>query len=261
MEPSSATVAAYSPCGSTAAVCRAVAEGTGLAWDERDLARGTRPEPVDPGTLVVLGAPVAGGAVPALGLERLGRVHTAFSPCVLVCAYGDRDPGHGLHDLEAIAPGLGLVPVAAVLAPVRHVMVPALGAGRPTADDLAAYRSFGAAVASALRDAGGLFDLAPPPLPPASCPPERLELGFTAECDPAACVGCGACAGACPAGCIPADEPYLTDTARCDGCMACIGVCPVRARSLSDPARLAAVRERCVAGWEGPHRPRLVMGA
>ncbi|MEY8436718.1 hypothetical protein AAK967_03110 [Atopobiaceae bacterium 24-176] len=260
MDLTKTTVAAHSPCGSTLLVCRAVAAGTGLVADEADLTHGSRPEPIDPGSLVVLGAPATGGALSATGAQHLSRVHTAFSPCVLVCAYGDRNPGHCLHDLAELAPSLGLVPVAGVLAPVQHVMVPALGTGRPTDEDLEAYRSFGRQVAEALREASGLFDLPPVALPAPACPVERLELDFVAECDPSACVGCGACAGACPLGCIPPDEPYLTDTDRCDGCVACIAVCPVRARFLSGPERLSAMEAAYTATWDGPHEPRLFLG-
>ena len=46
------------------------------------------------------------------------------------------------------------------------------------------------------------------------------------------CVGCGACAGACPVEAISqADEKYAIDAATCIDCGACAGACPVEAIS------------------------------
>ncbi|MBQ9949343.1 MAG: 4Fe-4S binding protein [Clostridia bacterium] len=45
-----------------------------------------------------------------------------------------------------------------------------------------------------------------------------------------ACIGCGACAGACPVEAISeGDGIYVIDAEKCIGCGACAGVCPVGA--------------------------------
>ena len=44
--------------------------------------------------------------------------------------------------------------------------------------------------------------------------------------DEAKCVGCGACAGACPAEAISEGTPYVIDADKCVDCGACAATCP-----------------------------------
>lgn len=41
------------------------------------------------------------------------------------------------------------------------------------------------------------------------------------------CVGCGACADACPCGAITVDGTAKVDADQCAGCGACVDACPM----------------------------------
>ena len=44
------------------------------------------------------------------------------------------------------------------------------------------------------------------------------------------CISCGACAAACPVGCISqGEERFVIDEAACISCGTCAGTCPVSA--------------------------------
>ena len=47
--------------------------------------------------------------------------------------------------------------------------------------------------------------------------------------DESKCVGCGACAGACPAEAIAVADKATIDVAKCVDCGACEGACPAEA--------------------------------
>lgn len=51
--------------------------------------------------------------------------------------------------------------------------------------------------------------------------------------DPAKCIACGACAGACASGAISEgpDGKYQIDPAKCTDCGACVDICAVSAIS------------------------------
>lgn len=59
--------------------------------------------------------------------------------------------------------------------------------------------------------------------------PETQRFASQVEFQRVKCVGCGACAAACPRGCHLLGEQHRFDSAGCTACFACVEVCPVRA--------------------------------
>lgn len=86
-----------------------------------------------------------------------------------------------------------------------------------------------------------------------------MEIAMERLCESALCTGCGACAAACPAGCIrmiPDAEGFLrpeTDTERCTSCGRCRAVCPV----LAVPASADTVPD----AWAAVHTDDGIRGA
>jgi len=64
--------------------------------------------------------------------------------------------------------------------------------------------------------------------------PETLSPRPQVQREPERCVGCGACAAACPAGVArPAREPERDPEAACRRCGACVAACPAAARRIA----------------------------
>ena len=248
---------AFSPCKSTLKVTTQVALGAsrqlGAEFACANLTIKRDAPELGPQDLVCIGVPVYAGRVPPLAKQAFSQVQGVFCPAILVAAYGNRSCGACLPELDQWCVSHGLISQAALEAPCQHTIVTSVAAGRPTADDLARYRDIGATLAQLISQVASVFDAGPLPFSQEAPATPPLAPAFKAVCDPARCIGCGACVAACPADAIDPLEPYLTDEARCIGCMGCIPVCPTAARSVDDAeklARLAPDFERAYGAYQ-----------
>ena len=249
----------FSPTGSTHAVLKAIARGLGgLPVREHDLTPpGARDATLSfgPNDLVLLGAPVYYGRIPA-PLHGYARLKGARTPVAPVVVYGNREYEDALRELTDVAAAAGFVPVAAGAFVAEHSLNAAMGSGRPDAADREVLCAFGQALAGKLAAAADADALSP--LKITGNTPYRPygSMPFVPEVTPDVCIGCGACVEACPVGIIEDEHFTVTTPDACLCCMACVKACPVDARGL--PAeqteqlrtRMDALARKCAARRE-----------
>ena len=105
----------FSPTHTSEKIARAIAEGIGmekrietdLTIDESD-----RAIEID-NTLTIIAAPVYGGRIAPIALQRFKRLHATSSPAILVAVYGNRDYEDALVELRDLMQSQGFVPLAA----------------------------------------------------------------------------------------------------------------------------------------------------
>lgn len=201
-----------------------------------------------PDDLVVLGTPTYAGRVPSVLLPYLtGKVRGDRTPAVPVVLYGNRNFDDSLIELRNIMYANGFLPVTAAAFVGEHSFSRTLGAGRPSAEDLAQMDGFARSTAEKLRAMSQLPSAPVPvageePIRPYYTPRDRHGapiniLKVKPKVDMSRCGGCGSCAARCPMGSIdPADVSQVTGI--CIKCCACVKGCPTGARYFDDAGYL-----------------------
>ena len=226
------TLVCFSPTHGTRAYGRAVARRLSADFEEIDL---TDPEVrarehvFGPGELVVFGAPVYYGRLPQLDGGLFDRVRGADTPAVFLVSYGNRDYDDALLEEKEICGKNGFRGIAAAAFIAPHTFCPAVGAGRPEADDLAVVDRFAAAVRAAWEQ-GERADLNVPGNVPYK---EYKGMPFVPAADET-CNACGVCVRLCPTRSIRPDKPRETEPSTCIGCFACVKNCPRGSRAIRE---------------------------
>lgn len=183
------------------------------------------------GDLLIAGAPVYAGRVPARVVDALNMFSGSGTPAVVVCVYGNRDYDDALVELQDTVESRGFKTVAAAAFIGRHCIFPQVAAGRPDAGDMRKVGDFADKCVRLLADTADVAAL--PALSVKGNRPYKQGGAsvFSPAGDAAKCVGCNTCVRLCPVGAIPADSPCTTDGDRCIACGRCVVVCPHGARA------------------------------
>ncbi|MDE7305679.1 MAG: 4Fe-4S dicluster domain-containing protein [Alistipes sp.] len=254
----------FSPTGTTRRIAAAIARGIAgtAATAETDLTQAPAPAwTAGPETVVILAAPVYGGRIPSVALERMDPLHGNGTPAVIVAVYGNRAFDKAAAELAAWAERHGFRPVAAAAFIGEHSYSSPetpIAAGRPDAEDLAEATAFGERIREKLRRNDlRAVDVRRLHSPRTPLWPMLRFIGFvlaylwrqrknpvagTPVADAERCTGCGRCASLCPTQAIAPGDEQRTDPTRCLRCCACVKGCPAGARTFETPFAAALSR-------------------
>ncbi len=222
------TLVYFSPTGNTQKSLEAMAQRLGGFSEAVDLTRDWSPvRRFGKDDIVILGAPVYGGRIPAVARERLAGLRGEGTSCVVVVTYGNRHYDDALLELADTAKAQGFDVVGAAALVGRHTFGE-IQTDRPDEHDLAADGEF---VVRALSRGENAPDVAVPGNRPYR---DGGNGGKFRPLTSDACVRCGLCVKSCPVGAIADDCVTIADT--CLSCFRCIRRCPKGAKNMDTEA-------------------------
>lgn len=243
MEIQSVKLVYFSPTGTT----QKVLESIGKAFDvkESDHINMTLPRGIPQvaqsfrDELVIIGAPVYGGRLPADAITRFNQVKGKNSFAVLVVVYGNREYEDSLLELKNLAMELGFTPVAAAAFIGEHSFATKdapIANGRPDKKDLQVAENFGRKIKEKLTTLQSSDDLREFYIsgryPYHANGAQPMTVAPVLKED--TCTMCGECVPVCPTEAISINEVLTTTIEKCIRCCACIKQCPVDARFWQD---------------------------
>ncbi len=204
--------------------------------DLTKLAVRMRPCVFEEGDVLVFGAPVYGGRIPAVVRDYLATLQGNGARAVALSVYGNRDFDDALLETTDLLSSQGFQVCAAGTFVGEHSYTSKVGTGRPDAEDLLAADAFGIAAFEKVVSGKKIQKKIPGNFPYKEVVAKQRVMP---PVDAEKCTRCGACIAACPVCNIAAD---LSDCGRCIGCAACVKGCPQGARSFRDPGVLSIAK-------------------
>ena len=251
MNIQSVKLVCFSPTGTTKAVVKGISRGMDrLPVELMDI---TSPEArkkqlkITENELLIVGAPVYMGRVPAIINDWIHSIKGSNTPAVCVVVYGNRAYENALLELKDILTKCGCKPIACGAYIGEHSFSSSntpTAKGRPDANDLKHAEDFGKKITEkllSLESGQNITDVVVPGAYPYGGITELWSVDFIAVSD--ACSQCGNCSEICPVGAVDPENSKLIDIEKCITCCACIKNCPQKARTMKNGiVKDAAVR-------------------
>nr|WP_320190624.1 EFR1 family ferrodoxin [uncultured Desulfobacter sp.] len=243
------TLIYFSPTKTTETVLRAVTQGLAqsmeISGSEITAVNITSPKirdtmlaPFDDNDIVLLGAPVYAGRLPADAADFFKQLTASNTPAILTVVYGNREYEDALLELKDVAAACGFTPVSGGAFIGEHSFASTeipVAMNRPDESDLKQAEDFGKKSGYLLKKTKDLKKISTLEVPGNFPYKEGMGKGapdFIKVTD--LCTNCGICAAACPTEAIDAEKGFATIAADCILCCACIKACPEQARLMKD---------------------------
>lgn len=234
----------FSPTGTTQKVLENIAKGMvceNIEHINLTLPEGARQKiQTFSNELVIIGAPVYGGRLPADAINRFKQIKANKTMAIPVVVYGNREFEDALLELKNLAIELGFNPVAGGAFIGEHSFatkdVP-IANGRPDSLDIQKAIDFGAKIKekiTVLKSCDAQMDLKIPGRFPYEGGVRSMVVSPETRED--ICTVCGLCASVCPTEAISINGRVKTKTELCIRCSSCIKNCPTGARVWEDSA-------------------------
>lgn len=243
MDIKKASAVYFSPTGTTGKAVKAIAEGTGLPYEEIDLttlkSRQNTSHSFKKNDLVVIGLPVYGGRLPMNLDDFFSVLKGKNTPAIALVMYGNREYEDALIELKIRLEERGFKVIAGAAFIGEHTFSKNVATGRPNAEDLGIAKEFGAKVIKEIdKAASGTLTVKGnyPFIAQGFNPIQPRYLTKVASIITTEdCTRCGLCAENCPWGAIDKDDHAVIDSLKCMRCFRCIKLCPSLAKKVIDP--------------------------
>ena len=231
----------FSPTYNTEKACKYFTKGDYISID---LIKNSEEITLNSDDIAVIGVPSYSGRVPAYAISKLKKIKGNKTKAILISTYGNRASEDTLIELSDTATSLGFEVICGMELVARHSIFKNVAANRPDGEDFKDYANFKIQILNKLSTNPQVVEM------PGNRPYKEVKPSTLVPITTDDCVGCKACAIACPTKAISYDDPKITNPNLCIHCMRCTFSCKFDSRIL-DPETYEAMETRLKKVFEG----------